>query len=239
MNLAMKTTLLIPIILLNVLIGCQRPEPEPELPDYETALNFVCRDNLSEYYGKAVLKGQRICYSTNDAFYKNFAYGVTSTVTSTDAVIINPAEGKSRVHSLFGVGGLGAVGIPPAPVFFSVKTPNYTTSARQYFLDRLYKGAELDIISTEKTKETLEAIHKIFTIELFGQYDVSWGKNVANFQTWSGPQDPATAYLKVLEMQEKTDGSIDLTLGFRCKLYDNGRFYTEVTDGVIRTNIML
>jgi hypothetical protein len=233
----MKTTLLIPIILLNVLIGCQRSEPEPELPDYETALNFVCRDNLSEYYGKAVLRGQRLCYSTNDAFYKNFAYGVTSTVTSTDSIHFNPTEGDSKIRAMFGVGGLGDVWTPPSPVFFSVVTPEYSGKGREYFQKKIFPGAELDIISTEETKQTQEAIRKIFTIELFGQYDVSWGKNVTNFQTWSGPQDPATAYLKVLEIQEKPDGSIDLTLGFRCKLYDNGRFYTEVTDGEIRTNV--
>ncbi|GAB2785641.1 hypothetical protein GCM10027275_32490 [Rhabdobacter roseus] len=60
---------------------------------------------------------------------------------------------------------------------------------------------------------------------------------MANFQTWSGPQDPSTAYLRVVEMEEREDGSFDIAFAFRCKLYDNGRFYTEVTDGEIRTNI--
>ena len=219
--------------------GCQRHSPEPELPDYETALKFSCNSNLSEYFGKATLKGQQLCYSTNDAFYKNFAYGVTSLVTGVDSAAYTSTQVTPNIQAEFGVGGLGAVGIPPAPVFFSIKTPDFSTPARQYFLKNLSKGAELNILSTEKTSGSLEEIHNLFVINMFAQYDVSWGKNVGNFQTWSGSQDPATAYLKVLEMKQKDDCTFDMTFGFRCKLYDNGRFYAEVTDGMIRTNMKL
>ncbi|GAB2785660.1 hypothetical protein GCM10027275_32520 [Rhabdobacter roseus] len=226
------------LLVLATLLSCQRPEPAPELPEYESRLEFACHDNLSEYYGKATLKNQRLCYSTNETFYENFAYGATSIVTGDGSVPHNPGAAPTGMQVAFGVGGLGAPKVPPAPLFFTIKTPSFTSSVRAFFLENIQKGAELNMLSTETTKQSLQAIKSLFTIEFFGQYEARSGlTSVANLRTWSGPQDPNTAYLRVLEMEEKEDGSFDIAFAFRCKMYDNDGFYLEVTDGEIRTNI--
>ncbi len=231
----MKPFILTSLLLIS--IGCQESEPTPELPDYETALTFDCKNNTSEYFAKGSLRGQQLCYSTNDALYSNFAYALTGTITSSDTVNYNPGDNGSKIMALFGVGGLGGQTALRAPMYFYITTPTYSVSSRQYFLDNLSEGAELDILSTEETAQNLDAIESIFSVGLSAIYPSDMGNSAVKFQTWSGPQDPATAYLKVLEFEELEDGSFDITLSFRCKLYNNGRFYAEVTDGMMRTNV--
>jgi hypothetical protein len=235
----MKPTSLLTGVALVAMLGCQRPDPAPELPEYETALTFACSNNLSDYYGRATLRNQQLCYSTNDPYYEIFAYGVSGIVTGSNSAPFNPTGPTNGMQVAFGVGGLGAPKVPPAPQFFTIQTSAFTSSIRAFFLENIYKGAKLDILSTEKTRQSLTEIDRLFHIKLIAQYESSSGlTNAGYFYTWTGPQDPATAYLRVLEMEEREDGSFDIAFGFRCKLYDsNGRFYAEVTDGVIRTNI--
>ncbi|HEV7350767.1 hypothetical protein [Telluribacter sp.] len=234
----MKPLSLLTMVALVALLSCRRSDPGPELPDYETKLTFACSDNLSDYYGRATLRNQQLCYSTNDAYYENFAYGVSGVVTGSNSAPFNPTGPVNGMKVAFGVGGWGAPKVPPAPIHFTIHTPFFTKSTRAFFLENIYKGAELNILSTEKTSQSLTEMDRLFQIILFAQYEPKWGfTNVAGFQSWSGPQDPATAYLRVLEMEEREDGSFDIAFGFRCKLYDSGRFYAEVTDGIIRTNI--
>ncbi|GAB2785648.1 hypothetical protein GCM10027275_32500 [Rhabdobacter roseus] len=120
------------LLALAALMSCQRPEPAPELPDYETRLAFSCHDNLSEYYGKATLRNQSLCYSTNQTFYENFSYGATSIVTGNGLVPHNPGEVIAGMKVAFGVGGWGAPKVPPAPVHFRITTPIFTSSTRDF-----------------------------------------------------------------------------------------------------------
>lgn len=240
----MKNANLIVLIALAALIACQRDALEPELPDYETKLSFACNDNPSEYYGRGMLRGQQLCYSTNDNLYYNFAYEGVLVRTSTDTVNYNPNQRRPMKNLNFGVGGWGYTdenlpAVPP-PVFFSIETSIYETNARQFFRDSIYQGAELHIIPPVYPKgatAAFEDFDSVSEIQLTAHYSGKLGTDIAAFQTSTGPQDPNTAYLKVLEMTEKEDGSVDVTFGFRCKLYDNGRFYAEVTDGRLHTNV--
>lgn len=233
------------IIAVIVISGCHRSTQEPTpAPEYEAAVSFNCSSDLSPYYAKASLKGEQLCYSTNDPLYFSFAYIGAAFTTNSDAANYNPANPPTSAGStiIMGLGGWGKAEknliVAPAPVYFSVQTPKFLTTAKEFIDQNLKQDAQLDILVTDPKLRMPGEYPNKFIIELSAQYPTNRGRDVAIFNTLNGVQDPQTAYLKVTEFEPKADGSCDITLTFRCKLYDNdGRYYTEVIDAVMRFNL--
>lgn len=229
-------SLLASLLVVIMALGCNRGSNVEPLPDYITNLKFNCNSStLSSHYGQAIVNGQGLCYSTNNAFYKNFAYKV-SEITSGGNSASNNQTSVSESYVEVGVGGLGDSSTPPAPVFFYIDTPTIIGSKldkNQLIEEMFQKGTSLDVSVSETEKQLLIATANKFKIGMFAQYLVNGNLTVNQFYTWTGVQD-TTSYLKVSDVQSVGNAKV-ITVNFGCKLYDNhGHFFANVTNGELR-----
>ena len=229
------SALLLPLL---ALISCVK---EDTGNPYDGRIRFECRGIQSKYFVSATVGDDLWCYSDTDLFYVHFAMVGSVYITYGDSVIIGNG-GLSGYTIIMGLGGLGVQPdgtiAPPAPQFVFLETPDFTESPKDFVLNNLYEGAELDILQTlPKTKNGGKVYNeKAFNISLYTQYyskSYPYNRYVVTFRSGTGVQDE-NAYARVTGFSLNKEGTYDVTIEFRCKLYDNGKFFREIKDGIMR-----
>ncbi|GAB2771219.1 hypothetical protein GCM10027275_12440 [Rhabdobacter roseus] len=192
-----------------------------------------------------------LCYSTNDPLHFNYGYLGSSYVTGSDTISVKPGDGVSALGQTITM-GIGNVGITeqgapidPPPYHFYIQTPAFKKDPIAFLREEFVVGRKLDfdVSLVPLEKRTAEFYRTKYHINLWVLYpDPPHYSRRSMHLTSSREQDPETAYLKVLEFEEREDGSFDLALAFRCKLYGgihdkDSRLFGEVTNGIIRLNL--